>query len=215
MSRGRLYIVRNPLFPTLFKIGFTTKFSVEDRGLNDSNIPEAFEVLREFECDDVKKTETLFHETFEIYRYYSQLDHRGKKTEFFVSACLRKAIAWMDKLKGLTDITEEIEEEFEQKAEAEEKKNTNLYDKSKVFSKRPMFNFSEMGIPIGAFLEFVTDPQIKVKVINDRQVKFKSKIQFLSSLTAKLLKTKRRRVRPTPHWKYEGKTLSVIYTETH
>jgi hypothetical protein len=36
MAKGRVYIVKNPLFPTLFKIGFTIKKSVEDRVLNAS-----------------------------------------------------------------------------------------------------------------------------------------------------------------------------------
>jgi len=215
MSKGRLYIVQNPLFPTLIKIGFTTKFSVEDRGLNDSNIPEAFKVLGEFECNDVKKMETLFHERFEPYRYISQLDQRGKKTEFFYITCLKKAVHWIEIFNGATDITEEVKEEIEQIAEAEEKKNKNLYDKSTVFNKRPKFNFCEMGIPIGAFLEYVSDSQIKVKVIHSRQVKFKNKVQFLSSLTARLLKAKRSRVNPKPYWKYEGRTLSVIYNETY
>ena len=73
MSKGRVYIVKNPLFPTLFKLGFTTKNSVEERGLSASNLPEAFEVIREYECDDCEETEKLFHETYEQHRYYSQL----------------------------------------------------------------------------------------------------------------------------------------------
>ena len=214
MSKGRLYIVRNPLFPTLFKIGFTTKGSVEDRGLNASNVPESFEVIREFECDDVEGMEKLFHETYEPYRYYSQLDGRGKKTEFFVIACLANAIAWMDKLKGLTDITEEVEEKVKKIAENEEVLNKNLFDKSKVV-RRSVFNFSEMGIPVGAILEFAPDPQIKIKVINNRQIEFKNKIQSFSSITAKLLKLKSSYVRPTPHWTYNGKCLFDIYNETY
>ena len=66
MSKGRVYIVKNPLFPTLFKLGFTTKNSVEERGLSASNLPEAFEVIREYECDDCEETEKLFRELYRI-----------------------------------------------------------------------------------------------------------------------------------------------------
>jgi len=109
MSKGILYIVRNPLFPTLFKIGFTTKNSIEERKLDNTSIPEAFEEIRKFKCDNVEETERLFHETFDSHRYYSQLDGRGKRTEFFSIVCLQNAVKWMDRLKGLTDATDEEE----------------------------------------------------------------------------------------------------------
>lgn len=165
MAKGRVYIVRNPLFPTLFKIGFTTKNSVEERGLNASNIPEAFDIIREYECNDFEEIESLFHRTFEPYRYYSQLDGRGKRTEFFTVACLANAIEWIDKLKGLTDITEEAEAEAEDIAEAEEHKNEELFDKSKIIiRKKPVSwtTFDMLGIPIGTDLQFFHDPNIKV-----------------------------------------------------
>ena len=109
MSKGILYIVRNPLFPTLFKIGYTTKNSIEERKLDNTSLPEAFEEIRKFKCDNVEEMEKLFHETFDQHRYYSISDKRGTKTEFFSIVCLKKAVAWMDRLKGLTDATDEEE----------------------------------------------------------------------------------------------------------
>ena len=214
MAKGRVYIVRNPLFPTLFKIGFTTKGSVEDRGLNASNVPEAFEVIREYECDDSKETEQLFHDTFEQFRYYSQLDGRGKQTEFFAIACLANAVAWMDKLKGLTDITEEAEAEVEAKVKAEESANKELFDKSKIV-RRSIFNFSEMCIPVGAILYFTRNPKVSVKVLNDKQVEYEGEPHSFSFITAKLLKAKNKYAHPTPYWTYEGRNLRDIYDETY
>jgi hypothetical protein len=213
MAKGRVYIVKNPLFPTLFKMGFTTKKSVEERGLSASNLPEAFQVIREYECDDYEETEKLFHDTFEPFRYYSQLDGRGKQTEFFSVACLGNAVAWMDKLKGLTDITEEAEAEVEAIAEAEEKANKNSFDKSKIV-RRSVFDFYEMGIPKGASLQFVKDPSIHVKVINNKQVEYNGKPLSFSLVTARLLKSRAKYAHPTPYWTYEGKNLRDIYNET-
>jgi hypothetical protein len=215
MAKGRVYIVKNPLFPTLFKIGFTTKKSVEDRGLNASNLPEAFDVVREYECDDYEETEKLFHKTFESFRYYSQLDGRGKRTEFFSNVCLSNAIAWMDKLKGLTDITEEAEAEVEAMAKAEEKANKDIFDKSKIVVRRPVFDFDDMGIPKGASLQFERDSAIQVKVIDNKQVEYNGKPQSLSLLTAKLLKSRAKYSPPMQYWTYEGKNLRVIYNETY
>lgn len=215
MPKGRVYIVKNPLFPTLFKIGFTTKKSVEERGLSASNLPEAFEVIREYECDDYEETEKLFHDTFEPFRYYSQLDGRGKQTEFFSVACLANAVAWMDKLKGFTDITEATEAEVEAIADAEEKANKGLFDKSKVVSRRSAFDFYEMGIPKGAILQFVKNPSITVKIFDNKQVDYDGKIHALSRLTAQLLKSPSKYVAPMPNWTYEGKNLHDYYNETY
>jgi len=213
MAKGRVYIVQNPLFPTLFKIGFTTKNSVEERGLSASNLPEAFQVIREYECDDYEDTEKLFHDTFEPFRYYSQLDGRGKQTEFFSVVCLGNAVAWMDKLKGLTDITEEAEAEAI--AEFEEEANQDIFDKSKIVVRRSVFDFYEMGIPKGASLQFVRDPSIHVKVINNKQVEYDGKPQSFSLVTARLLKLRTKYAHPTPYWTYEGKNLRDIYNETY
>jgi hypothetical protein len=215
MAKGRVYIVKNPLFPTLFKIGFTTKKSVEERGLSASNLPEAFQVIREYECDDYEETEKLFHDTFEPFRYYSQLDGRGKQTEFFSVACLGNAVAWMDKLKDLNDITDETEAEVEAIAEEEEKANKVFFDKSKIVVRRSVFDFYEMGIPKGASLQFVRDPSIHVKVIDNKQVEYDGKPQSFSLITARLLKSSAKYVPPTQYWTYEGKNLRDTYNETY
>lgn len=214
MAKGRVYLVKNPLFPTLFKIGFTSKGAVEDRGLNASNVPEAFEVIREYECDDYQETEKLFHKTYESFRYYSQIDGRGKKTEFFTTACLANAVAWMDKLKGLTDVTEEAEAKVEAKEQAEEKANQQLFDKSKIV-RRSSFNFSEMGIKIGAILQFVRNPDISIKVLNDKQVEYKGEALSFSLVTSRALKAKAKYTCPTPYWTYNGRNLQEIYDETY
>ena len=214
-AKGRVYIVKNPLFPTLFKIGFTTKNSVEDRGLNTSNIPEAFEVIREYECEDYEETEKLFHDTFEPFRYYSQLDGRGKQTEFFSVSCLATAVAWMDKLKGFEDVTETAEEEAEAIAEAEEKTHKSIFDKSKVVPRRPVFDFYKMGVPKGATLHFVKDTSVCVKVFDNKQVEYDGKLHSLSRLTAQLLKSTAKYIAPMPNWMYEGKNLHDVYEETY
>jgi len=215
MAKGRVYIVKNPLFPTLFKIGFTTKNSVEERGLNASNLPEAFEVIREYECDDYKETEELFHSTFEPFRYYSQLDERGRKTEFFSVSCLSNAIAWMDKLKDLTDITDEAVAEAEAEVEAEAKEKKEIFDKSKIVVRRPVFDFYKMGIPQGSILYLEKKPNIQVKVMDNKQVEHDGKPHAFSWITARLLKSKSEYVNPSPYWSYKGKNLRVIYNETY
>jgi len=120
----------------------------------------------------------------------------------------------MDKLKGLNDITEETEAEVEDIAESEEEKNKNIFDKSKVV-RWSAFDFYEMGIPKCATLQFVKDPSVHVKVIDNKKVEYEGKPQSFSLVTALLLKSKWKYVNPSPHWTYEGKNLHDIYNETY
>jgi len=55
MSKGIVYIVRNPAFMHVFKIGYTEKNSVELRGLNIGNVPEDYQILFSFECENPRE----------------------------------------------------------------------------------------------------------------------------------------------------------------
>ena len=119
----------------------------------------------------------------------------------------------MDKLKGFTDITEAAEAEAI--ADAEEKSNRGIFDKSKIVTRRSVFDFYEMGIPKGATLHFVKNMSVHVKVIDNKQVEYDGKTHALSRLTAQLLKSPAKYVAPMPNWTYEGKNLHDYYNETY
>jgi len=212
MGRGRVYIVRNPLFPTLFKLGRTAKGSVEERGLNNASLPEAFELIREFECDDPERVERKFHQTYEKYRYYSQLDKRGKQTEFFSATCLAEALGWMDLLRGLTDVTEEAAAEEREREEADEKANRGRFDKDRVPERRPNFDFAEMGIPPGSPLVFTGDESVVVKVADSRRVEYAGEVYSLTAVTYLVCGQagRSRGGRTVSHWKFKGRNLLDI-----
>ncbi|MCL2484954.1 MAG: GIY-YIG nuclease family protein [Endomicrobia bacterium] len=155
MSKGRVYVVTNPAFPHLFKIGYTSKDSVKKRGLDDSNAPEDFITLREYECDSPKSIEDRLHKTYDNYRHYT---HTGRKTEFFYKACLNEVLGWMDDLKGLTDVTDKAIEEDKKKKKSKE------YDLTKTIKTRTTFKM--LNIPIGSKLTFTRDKSIKVKTVD-------------------------------------------------
>ena len=121
----------------------------------------------------------------------------------------------MDKLKDLTDITEEAVAEAEAEVEAEAKEKKESFDKSKILVRRPVFDFYKMGIPKGAVLHFEKDPSIHVTVIDNRQVEYDGKPQAFSWITARLLKSRAEYAHPAPYWSYDGKNLRVIYNETY
>jgi hypothetical protein len=103
-KKGIVYIVQNPAFPHLFKIGYTEKDTVEARGLNASMVPEDFNVLLGYECDNPEEVEEHLHKAHKNYRHYTIT---GRKTEFFYVCCLQEAKKTLEllKSKGVKEIS--------------------------------------------------------------------------------------------------------------
>ena len=214
MAKGIVYIVQNPAFSHLFKIGKTCKACVKERGLDASNVPEDYKTLFAYECANPEEIESLLHETFDMYRHYTET---GRKTEFFYIGCVPQAKKHLEALKKAGSNIREITEEFQESIDEEQQSNAE-YDETKSIEKltrRSNFNFDEMGIPVGAILNFVKNPQIQVKVLNARQVEFEGKPHSFSRITAQLSGSKYNYVQPTRYWNYEGKNLRDIYDETY
>ena len=131
MTKGIVYIVRNPAFAHLIKIGRTTKSCVKDRGLDASNVPEDYDVLYAYECDNPDEIEAHLHDLFKIYRHYTAT---GRQTEFFYIGCLANAKASLELFRktgnSVKDITEDFKDTVEEIPEADA-----IYDDDKVVNK--------------------------------------------------------------------------------
>jgi hypothetical protein len=79
--------------------------------------------------------------------------------------------------------------------------------------RRPPLDFEEMGIPIGAILEFVSS-EASVEVVSNRKVRLGDEEMSVTQATGALLKLDYS-VAPGPHWTYQVKTLRTIYNETY
>jgi hypothetical protein len=203
MSKGIVYIVRNPAFMHVFKIGYTTKESTEERGLNASNVPEDFEVLFSFECDNPKEKEDILHKTFDSHRHYTET---GRKTEFFYTNCLKKVL---DLLKTFGKV-KEIDLEVDSELEYDETKDIEKLVKRK--GKLPLTAYA----PIGSELVFTKDESVKCKIINEWRVEYKGKTYSLSELAGDLLKKDwgyKSYVRGPLYFMYKGKKLTEIQDE--
>ena len=71
MAQGLIYFARNPAFQHLTKIGKTSKLNVEERGLTASNVPEDFDYIAVFKCEDMDWAECKIHEQFKICLLYT------------------------------------------------------------------------------------------------------------------------------------------------
>ena len=207
-SFGVVYLLTNPAMPGLVKIGMTLKKDVEVRmkELYSTGVPLPY--VCEYACsvdsDKCAEIEKAFHDAFSPYRINSNREFFRIEPE--------QAIALMKVLdKSNSNLTKEIDEEM-----------LNLLDSNDKMAianerkRRPNLNFYEMGIPVGSFLEYIDDADIKCEVVGERKVKYNDEETSLSALTNRLLgKYDRYGVIPTKYWLYNGKNLSYIYNETY
>jgi hypothetical protein len=200
MAKGIVYIVQNPAFPHLVKIGMTEKTSVKDRGLDASNVPEDYEILYAYKCKNPKEIEQYLHEQFDGFRHYSS---KGRKTEFFYIGCLQQSLKTLELLrKAGEDVTEEFQETLE-----EQQEKAKSVDKTKIIDSknhRDKTLFSEIGIQIGTILTYIYDEKITCKVISDKKVKYKNKEWTISGVAVSLVGY---RVSGYKYFKYDGETL--------
>ena len=75
--------------------------------------------------------------------------------------------------------------------------------------KKSPFHFSECGIPVGAEIEFIDDPSIHAKVIDDRRIEYLGETTSCSALAQKL-KGFSYPVQGTQWFTYKGKRLTDI-----
>jgi hypothetical protein len=82
-------------------------------------------------------------------------------------------------------------------------------------SRRPNLNFEEMGIPVGAILQYTrSDTPISVTVVGPRKVKFNDDEMSLTAATRQIMGIEYN-IQPGPYWTYEGRTIRDIYEETY
>jgi len=174
MGKGLLYFARNPAFRHLIKIGQTTKDFVEDRGLTASNVPEDFDYPKVFVCEDIDWVEKKVHEQFSEFRHTTE---GNRKTEFFWSGCLQKAIEYARDLKGVSDVTDKVTEEIEIVNQNGDKETKRL----------PRLTFEMIGLAIETKIFFNNDPQ-KIAIVKDNKnkIEYNGKIESISAVASSI-----------------------------
>lgn len=175
MAKGLLYFARNSAFQHLTKIGKTTLSTFEERGLSSSNVPEPFEAIAIFECEDVDWVEKKIHEQFKQFRHRSQM--WNKTTEFFWSGCVEQAKTYARDLKGVKDITNNVTEIIETTSATGEKQSKRM----------PNTTFEMVDIPVGGTIFFENDTA-KAATVKDNinKVEYNGKTYTLSQLASEL-----------------------------
>ena len=206
---GCIYILTNPSFPEYVKIGYASNLEKRLKSLNKSEtIPFAFRVYAVYEVEQAL-TDLELHklidklnpdlrsiETFDGKKRVKEFYAMTKEDAYDILECIAKISGTMDRLKKMKPEGHEIEDE-------------QIAEEIKQTARKGPFRFGECGIPAGAELTFLEDPNIKVKVVDDRHIEYKGETTSLSAL-AQRLKGFSHPVQGTLWFKHNGEILNDI-----
>lgn len=200
MALSIVYVVTNPAMPGLVKIGRTSSEEAQTRlaQLYSTGVPFPFRL--EFACRvaNPEEVEAALHTAFAPQRV-------NARREFFQIEA-GQAIAIL-KLLHVEDATQAVT------AELAVTDQSDAAAGEAFRSRRPNFNFVEMGIPIGSELVFAAT-DARVTVSGAKKVRLADEEMSLTAATRKLLSLDYA-VAPGPYWTFNSRLLKDIYDETY
>lgn len=198
-SEGIVYVLTNPAMPGMVKIGKTSR--AMDARLNElysTGVPLPFECAYAARVSDEGTVERAFHLAFGPYRV-------NPKREFF-SIEPEQAIALL-RLMEIEDVTPSIQRQADS-VDADAKPSADRLKRSR----RPVMNYLDLGLPIGATLVY-QDGTTTCSVVDGRHVNYNGKERFLSAITAELMGIPGQPIHGGRYWSYEGRNLLDLYEE--
>ncbi len=205
---GVIYILTNPSFPEYVKIGYADDIDKRLQQLNRSEcIPFAFRVYATYEVNS-RLSDLKIHSIIDRLnpnlRSIENFNGKQRVREFYAMSpedaySILEAIAEIhgraDKLKLIAmDEAQKQAEETAQEIDAEHKERL------------APFRFSMCNIQPGEEIEYCYNPEIKCKVVDDKQVEYQGQKYSLSAL-AQLLTGGKYSVAGPRYFTYKGELL--------
>lgn len=188
-----VYLLTNPTMPDLVKIGRTTDLEARLRQLSThSGVPVPFECYYACEVSNSVKVEKALHDAFG--------DHRvNPKREFFRlnperAVAILELVAIQDAMPSMEIAEDQVELEALHREQ----------------SRRDVFRFSMVDVPVGAILSFSKDEAITARVFDDKKIEFEGQVMSTSAAAVKVLQRlggKLNQAQGPLYWMYEGETL--------
>ncbi len=204
---GEIYILINPAFPKLVKIGYADNVPKRVKTLNsNSGLPDPYHVYATYKVK--KRLEDL-----KLHKLIDSLDSdlRHAKNKEFYEMTPEKAYAILSaiaEINGDEDLLVKNPYHDDFFVKQEEEDGDAGSDKPKV--RKPPVNFSKCGIPVGAELVYIEDPSVVCTVYNDRKVQYNGKITSLSAISDAI---KGHSTQGTSYFTYNGKKVCDIAAE--
>ena len=208
---GVIYILTNPSFPEYVKIGYADDMDRRLQQLNRSEcIPYAFRVYATYEVSSRLsdlKIHSIIDKLNPNLRSIENFNGKQRVREFYAMTpedaySILEAIA---EIHGRTDKLKLIAMDEEQKQAEETAQEIDAEHKERLAP----FRFSMCSIAPGEEIEFSNNPEIRCKVVDDKQVAYQGKKYSLSAL-AQILTGSRWPVAGPRYFKYKGELLNDI-----
>ncbi len=183
-----IYVLINEAMPGYVKIGKTNNLEQRIRSLDTTGVPLPFECFYACKVRDAVFAERQLFDAF--------LDHRVRSSREFFEISPERVVAVL-KLAEIENITPK--KDFVESQEDQQALN-------QARTRRAVFNFKMVDIPVGAELVFSRDENIKAKVIDNRSIEFNGMPTSLSSAAQNILGYDYG-IAGTDYWMYEGETL--------
>ena len=195
-----VYVLTNAAMPGIVKLGKTGNDNPEERiaQLYTTGVPVPFTLEYACRTENGDEVEKALHIAFNPQRV-------NPKREFF-RIDPEQAIAIL-RLLHTDDITSQVSD-YSPTIDKE-----SIEAEKALRSRRPNYNFEEMGIPVGAVLESVDDDST-LEVVDNRKVKYKGQVTTLTAATRDMLGLEYS-VSPGQHWTYNGRSVREIYNDTY
>lgn len=185
-----IYILINEAMPGYVKIGHTCNLEQRIRSLDTTSVPLPFECFYACTVRDAQFVERQLHDAF--------LDHRVRSSREFFEVAPERVVSAL-KLAAIENVTpgqDYVESKEDQQALNEAR------------TRRAMFNFRMVDIPVGAELHFTNDETKVATVValsGQRTILFEGEETSPSGAAQKILGSPS--LAGTLYWMYEGETL--------
>ena len=208
---GVIYILTNPSFREYVKIGYADDIDKRLQQLNRSEcIPFAFRVYATYEVNSRLsdlKIHSIIDKLNPNLRSIENFNGKQRIREFYAMSpedaySILEAIA---EIHGRTDKLQRIAMNEAQKQAEETAEEIDAEHKER----QAPFRFSMCNIQPGEEIEYCYDPELKVKVVDDKQVEYKGQKYSLSAL-AQLLTGSKWSVAGPRYFKYKGEWLNDV-----
>lgn len=191
-----VYILTNEAMPGYIKIGLTDK-PITERvlGLDNTSVAVPFQCYYAARVDDNQKIEKALHTAFGDFRV------RPNREFFKMDPYKVKAILEVLALEDVTPKNEIV-------ASAEDSQALRV-----VGATTRRFRFSSAGIPIGASINFVKDPNLVAIVQDDHSVMFDGQSHSLTNAALQALRKcgyNWTSVQGPEYWLYNGESVGSL-----
>ena len=208
---GVIYILTNPSFPEYVKIGYADDIDKRLQQLNRSEcIPLAFRVYATYEVNSRLsdlKIHSIIDKLNPNLRSIENFNGKQRVREFYAMSpedaySILEAIA---EIHGRADKLKRIAMDEAQKQAEETAKEIDDEHKERLAP----FRFSLCNIAPGEEIEYCNNPEIRCKVIDEKQVEYQGQKYSLSAL-AQILTGSKWSVAGPRYFKYKGEWLNDI-----